>query len=121
MRQSDAATCTDNQLLKGTLDLLILQALAGSPRHGYAIAEWIESATSDAFQIAEGTIYPALHRLEGRGCIEAEWGVSENNRRAKFYRLTRAGRRRLVAERRRWDDYAAAMERALASAGGRST
>jgi len=114
----EPAVTADSQLLKGTLDLLILQALADGPRHGYAVAEWIESATRDAFQIAEGTIYPALHRLEGRGAIAAEWGVSDNNRRAKFYRLTRSGHRRLVAERRRWQSYTAAMARALATGAG---
>src|SRR4051795_1569546 len=78
-------------LLRGTLDLLILKALSWGPRHGYAVVEWIEQATDTAFLIGEGTLYPALHRLEGRGWITAEWGVSDNNRQAKYYRLAPAG------------------------------
>ena len=115
MRAASDEPNADSQLLKGTLDLLILQSLLGGARHGYSVAEWIESATGDTLQIAEGTIYPALHRLEGRGCIAAEWGLSENNRRAKFYRLTATGRRVLGRERRRWDAYSTAMRRALAT------
>src|SRR4051812_50053904 len=80
----------DLNLLRGTLDLLILKALSWGPRHGYAVVEWIEQATGTAFLIGEGTLYPALHRLEGRGGITAEWGVSDNNRQAKYYRLARA-------------------------------
>lgn len=105
----------DNRLLKGTLDLLILKSLSWSPRHGYSVAEWIESVTEDAFEILEGTIYPALHRMEKRGWIEASWGQSENNRRAKFYALTEAGRRQLAVETSIWERYAAAMGKALAA------
>src|SRR4051812_50122996 len=81
----------DLNLLRGTLDLLILKALSWGPRHGYAVVEWIEQATDTAFLIGEGTLYPALHRLEGRGWITAGWGVSDNNRQAKYYRLPPGG------------------------------
>ena len=83
---------TEIELLRSSLDLLILKALGWGPQHGYAVAEWIESATNDAFSVEEGTLYPALHRLERKGWVLSEWGLSENNRRAKFYRLTTAGR-----------------------------
>lgn len=104
-----------SHLLRGTLDLLILKALTWGPRHGYAILEWIEGVTDEALQILEGSIYPALHRMEKRGWIEASWGVSENNRRAKFYDLTAEGRRRLTVESSLWERYAAAMAKALAA------
>ena len=78
------------EVLRGTLDLLILKALSWGPAHGYAVARWIQQATGDALAIGEGTLYPALHRLEERGWIAASWGASENNRQAKFYALTRA-------------------------------
>jgi transcriptional regulator len=100
-------------LLKGTVDLLILKALSWEPRHGYAISEWIEAVTDGTLLLEEGTLYPALHRLEGKGWIEAEWGVSENNRRAKYYRLTRTGRKRLEGESRVWSLYSRAVEKAL--------
>ncbi len=103
----------DHQLLRGTLDLLILKSLSWGERHGYAIAEWIEGATDSQLEIMEGTIYPALHRMEGKMWIESQWGLSENNRRAKFYRLTAAGRRRLEAETSLWERYARAMAKAL--------
>ena len=80
------------ELMQGTLDILILKALTWGPMHGYAVASWIERVTDDALRIEEGSLYPALHRLEERELVGAEWGVSENNRRAKFYRLTPAGR-----------------------------
>jgi transcriptional regulator len=109
---------TDNlNLLKGTVDLLILKALDGGPRHGYAVAEWIGGVTDGTLLMEEGTLYPALHRLERKRLIEAEWGVSENNRRAKFYRLTTAGRGRLDADARDWARYAAAVGQALAAEG----
>ena len=104
-----------NDLLGGTLDLLILKALSGTSGHGYAIARWIEDATNDVLAVGEGTLYPALHRLEERGLIDAEWGVSENNRRAKYYRLTRDGRRYLRTESAAWKRYAAAVLAALAA------
>jgi len=100
-------------ILRGTLDLLILKALGWGPRHGYAVARWIEGATGDALAVGEGSLYPALHRLEERGWIAATWGASENNRQAKFYALTRAGRARLQVEAASWRRYAAAVFAAL--------
>ncbi len=101
------------EILRGTLDLLILKALTWGPAHGYAVARWIEHATEDALAVGEGTLYPALHRLEERGWIVASWGISENNRRAKFYALTRAGRAQLRVESDNWRRYAAAVFSAL--------
>lgn len=89
-------------LIQGTLDLLILQTLSWGPAHGYAIARWIEQLTGDVLQVGEGSLYPALHRLEEREWIEAEWRLSEHNRRAKFYQLTPAGRRQLRHETKSW-------------------
>jgi PadR family transcriptional regulator PadR len=100
-------------ILRGTLDLLILKALSWAPAHGYAVARWIEQATNDALAVGEGTLYPALHRLEERGWIAATWGASENNRQAKFYALTRKGRAQLRAEDQNWRRYAAAIFAAL--------
>src|ERR687889_1564533 len=93
-------------LLQGTLDVLILKALSWGPMHGYAVARWLQQVTDDVLQIEEGSLYPALHRLERRGWVESEWGVSENNRRAKFYRHTAAGRAQLPAEAPAWHPYA---------------
>src|SRR5215813_10303670 len=82
-------------LVQGTLDMLVLKALAGGARHGYAVAEWIHETSEDVLRVEEGALYPALHRLELKGLLKAEWGTSENNRRAKYYALTAAGRREL--------------------------
>ncbi|MGD2071666.1 MAG: PadR family transcriptional regulator [Gemmatimonadota bacterium] len=95
--------------------MLILKALSMEPRHGYAVSEWIEAVTEGTLLVEEGTLYPALHRLEARGWIEAEWGLSENNRRAKFYRLTAAGRERLAGETSTWRRYTKAVAKALES------
>ena len=100
-------------ILRGTFDMLILRALTWGPAHGYAVARWIERATNDALAVGEGTLYPALHRLEERGWIEASWGVSENNRQAKFYALTKRGRAQLRIEADSWRRYAAAVFAAL--------
>jgi PadR family transcriptional regulator PadR len=100
-------------VLRGTLDLLILKALSWGPAHGYAVAEWIERVTADTLVIEEGSLYPALHRLEERGLIEAEWGLSGTNRRAKYYELTPAGREALRAESASWARYAKAVFAAL--------
>jgi PadR family transcriptional regulator PadR len=100
-------------LLQGTLDVLILKTLSWGPLHGYAVVRWIAQSTGDALRIEEGALYPALHRMEQRGWIEAEWGVSENNRRAKFYRLTPEGRRQLHAEAESWQRYAEAVGNVL--------
>ena len=101
------------ELVRGTLDVLVLKALAWGPLHGYAVSALIRRQTDGALLVEEGTLYPALWRLESRGLIEAEWGVSENNRKAKFYRLTPAGRRRLRDDTRVWDTYAAAVNKML--------
>ncbi len=100
-------------LLQGTLDALILKTLSRGPRHGYAIARWLEEATDDALQIEEGSLYPALYRMERRGWIEAEWGISELNRKAKFYRLTAAGRSQLETETEQWQSFTAAVSKVL--------
>jgi len=100
-------------ILRGTFDLLILKALSWGPLHGYGVARQIEESTNDALVVGEGTLYPALHRLEERGWITASWGTSENNRRAKFYALTRAGRAQLTVETKNWRRYAAAVFAAL--------
>jgi transcriptional regulator len=100
-------------LLRSSFDLLILKALSWGPRHGYAVAEWIEAATGDALSVEEGTLYPALHRLERKGWVESEWGISENNRRAKFYRPTPAGRAQFRAEAPAWHRCAEAIAAAL--------
>jgi len=102
-------------ILKGTLDVLILKALSGGPAHGYTIATWIASASGDALALGEGTLYPALHRLEARGWVRSRWGTSANNRQAKFYTLTRKGETQLTLETRRWQRYAAALFSALAA------
>jgi transcriptional regulator len=104
------------ELLRGTLDILVLKALTWEPMHGYAVAGWIQRVTDDALRIEEGSLYPALHRLEERELVAAEWGVSENNRRAKFYRLTAAGRRHLRAETSSWTRYAEAVRKVLHAA-----
>jgi transcriptional regulator len=104
-------------LVQGTLDLLVLRALLAGPQHGYAIARRIQEATRDALRIEEGSLYPALHRMEERGWIKAAWGVSENNRRAKYYRLVAAGRRQLRAQASAWERFAAAVEGVLAMDG----
>lgn len=102
-----------NDILSGTLELLILKALSWGATHGYGVARWIEFATEDVLAVGEGTLYPALHRLEERGQIVSEWGVSENNRRARFYTLTAVGRRQLRVEAENWRRYAAAVLAAL--------
>jgi transcriptional regulator len=103
------------ELLQGTLDGLILKALSWGPMHGYAAARWIKGASGEVFQIEEGALYPALHRMEERGWVEAEWGISENNRRAKFYQLTEEGRRALQSERAAWARYVEAVGKVFES------
>jgi transcriptional regulator len=104
---------TEIELLRSSLDLLILKALGWGPQHGYAVAEWIEAATADALSVEEGTLYPALHRLERKGWVQSEWGMSDNNRRAKFYRLTAAGRAGFRGQAPVWHKYAEAIACAL--------
>lgn len=100
---------TSTDLLQGTLDLLILQTLALEPMHGWGIAQRIQQVSKDVLQIGQGSLYPALYRLEYKGWIKADWGNSENNRRAKFYRLTATGRKHLVSEVETWDRLASAI------------
>lgn len=97
------------ELLHGTLEALILKTLAWGPRHGYAIAQWIEANGGDALRIEQGSLYPALYRLERKGWLEAEWGLSETKRQVKVYRLTRAGRQRLKVETEQWRRFADAV------------
>lgn len=104
---------TPLELIRGTLDVLILKALVWGPLHGYAITSLIRRQTDDALLVEEGTLYPALWRLEGKELVEAEWGLSENNRKAKFYRLTPQGRQHLHRETEIWDAYAAAVAKVL--------
>lgn len=103
-----------SDLLQGTLDLLILRTLARGPMHGWGISLRIQSTTRDVLQVNQGSLYPALHRLEQQGWIEAEWGTSEHNRQARFYRLTREGRKQLAEETRNWERLATAVARVLA-------
>jgi transcriptional regulator len=106
----------DGGLVRGTLDVLILKALSWGPRHGYAVAEWIRAITDDELLVVEGPLYTALHRLERKGWLVAEWGYSENNRKAKYYQLTRAGRQQLRAEVSSWERYVTAVSKALSAA-----
>ena len=101
------------ELLQGTLDLLILKCLAGGPMHGYGVAEWIHESSQDVLRVEEGALYPALHRLELRGLLSAEWARSDNNRRAKFYALTAAGRKLLAHETEYWRRMSGAVARVL--------
>jgi len=96
-------------LIQGTLDLLVLQALEAEPRHGYAVAHWVHERTDGVLAVEDGALYTALHRMAKRGWLRSEWGLSENNRRAKYYSLTRKGHDRLAAERTAWTRYAEAV------------
>jgi transcriptional regulator len=102
-----------NNLLQGSLDLLVLRTLLAGPHHGYAIARHLREVSQEFLQVEEGSLYPALHRLERRGWVEAHWGTSESNRRAKYYRLTAKGRKQLQAETTAWNKMSAAIERIL--------
>ena len=104
------------ELLKGTLDVLVLKALTWGPRHGYAVARWIGEVTSAALQVEEGALYHALHRLERQEWVESEWGLSESNRRAKYYTITPLGRQQLASKTRAWERYAEAVFAALRTA-----
>jgi transcriptional regulator len=104
---SDLAQGTD--LLQGTLDLLILQTLAAGPMHGWGVAQRIQQMSKEVLQIGQGSLYPALHRLEYKGWIGADWGLSENNRKARFYRLTATGRKQLETELKSWERMSAAI------------
>jgi PadR family transcriptional regulator len=104
-------TKTNNDVLQGTLDLLVLKTLSHGPMHGYGITVHIQRASDDVLRVEEGSIYPALHRMEHQGWIKAEWGTSENNRRARYYQLTSSGRKRLGEEQQNWEQ----LTRAVAS------
>jgi transcriptional regulator len=106
---------TQLELIRGTLDVLILKALVWGPLHGYAVTSLIRRQTDEALLVEEGTLYPALWRLESKGLVEGEWGLSQNNRKAKYYRLTSEGRRRLRRETRMWEAYAVAVGKMLSA------
>jgi transcriptional regulator len=101
------------ELLQGTLDVLVLKALSWGPRHGHAVAQLIRTSTDDTFQVLDGSLYTALHRLEERGWVESEWGHSDKGKRAKFYRLTTLGRQQLRSEATTWQRYVTAVSRLL--------
>jgi PadR family transcriptional regulator PadR len=105
------------ELLQGTLDVLILKTLSWGPMHGYGIARWLQHTTDDVLNIEEGSLYPALHRMERRRWIASEWGLSENNRRAKYYKLTTEGRRQLRAESSTWSAFSEAVSKVLTANG----
>ena len=105
----------DSGLLQGTLELLVLKTLSWGPMHGYGIASWIEGATGDVLTVEEGSLYPALYRMTRKGWIHGEWGLSENNRRAKFYHLTEEGRRQFSEQANGWQRLATAVTQAVAS------
>jgi PadR family transcriptional regulator PadR len=104
-----------SDLFTGTLDILILKAVSWGPRHGYAIGRWIRETTSDVLVLNEGALYPALHRLERKGLLKEEWGLSETGREAKYYALTPTGRAQLKTEQKRWREFSGAVTRALAT------
>jgi PadR family transcriptional regulator PadR len=104
---------TSIDLLQGTLDVLVLKTLSWGPQHGYGIARWLQQVTDDVLQIEEGSLYPALHRMERKGWIESTWGLSENNRRAKYYKLTPRGRAQLRAESSTWTAFSQAVSKVL--------
>lgn len=104
-------------LLRGTFDLILLRTLTWGPMHGLGILRWIESTTEQGLQIEEGSLYPALHRLEQKKWLAAEWGITENNRRAKYYRLTASGRRQLATELTRWARYTSVVALIIAAEG----
>ncbi len=107
---------TPVDFLHGTLETLVLKTLTRGPLHGYAIARWIENAIDDTFPVEEGSLYPALYRMEKRGWLDAEWGTSELGRRVKVYRLTRAGRQQLTADTAAWEAFSSAVTRVLVKA-----
>ena len=106
----------DLQLLQGTLDVLVLKTLSWGPRHGYQVAQWIRDTTDAELQVEDRALYVALHRMEERGWLESEWGITENNRKAKYYQLTREGKEQLRAKSHTWSRYAAAVFKVLQTA-----
>jgi PadR family transcriptional regulator, regulatory protein PadR len=109
-------TARELDLLQGTLDVLVLRALSWGPMHGYAVARFIRGGSEGTFKVLDGALYTALHRMEEREWVESQWGTSEKGKRAKFYRLTTAGRRALKAETATWNDYVAAVARVMRAA-----
>ena len=107
---------TKSDLLQGTLDMLILKTLSLAPMHGWGISQRIQQISKDVLQVNQGSLYPSLHRLERQGWITSEWGTSENNRRAKFYRVTRTGRKQLAEETENWERLSAAIARIMQAA-----
>jgi transcriptional regulator len=103
----------DLELVQGTLDVLVLKTLTWGPRHGYAVARWIHDTSREELRVEDRALYVSLHRLEARGWVESEWGLSDNNRKAKFYQLTPAGRKALREQAERWGRYAKAIDRVL--------
>ena len=108
-------TKAKNNLLQGTLDMLVLKALSLGPMHGYGVGQRIQQTSDDVLRVEEGSLYPALYRIEQQGWIESEWGVSDNNQRAKFYKLTRQGRKQLQIEEESWDRLAGAIFKVMAT------
>lgn len=100
-------------LLQGTLDLIVLKALSWGPMHGFGLARWIQLTTEDVLQVEEGSLYPALYRMENRGWIKAQWALTENGRRAKYYKLMAAGKRQLAAETRTWEQVSGAIAKIM--------
>ena len=115
-RPEAGARPSNLDLLQGTLDLLVLKTLSWGPAHGYSVARWIQQLTDDVLTVGEGSLYPALHRVEERGWVESEWRRSENNRKAKFYKLTPQGRAQLRTESAIWDRFALAISKVLRAA-----
>lgn len=113
MPSSSTPESSDLDLLKGTVDVMILKALSWQPMHGFGIAKWIRQTTDDVLQLEDSALYPALHRLEHRGLLSAQWGLTENSRRARFYRLTVKGRQQLRTRATSWDRYALAVSKVL--------
>src|SRR5262252_862504 len=112
-----APAASDLDLLQGTLDVMILKALSWGPMHGFGVAKWVRSTTGDVLQIEDSALYPALHRMEHRGLIDADWGLTENKRRAKYYRLTAKGRQQLRARVLSWDRYSKAVSQVIHATG----
>ena len=111
-----AVKSAPNELIPGTLDMLILKTVSRESMHGYAVAQYIQRLSEDVLRVEEGALYPALHRLEARGLLRSEWGASENNRRAKYYTLTAAGRRELEREATSWTRVSTAIQRIMQTA-----
>jgi len=112
-RMTESKKQSNGEMLQGTLDMLILRTLVMGKAHGHTIAHVIENTSEDVLQVEQGSLYPALHRLEDRGWVKSSWGLSDNNRKAKFYELTAAGKKQLAAERKRWQQVVVAIGRIL--------